>query len=547
MRPLVRAARCLPLAVALLVAPVAAAAKPLDRDAAAQDPRLTRKVSLRSHRISVGELCRELSRQSGVSIQVGSDRDGAGDELVSLDLRSVSLHAALNAIWSLFSYRDAEWLWSRTGTGDESRYRLYRPLAAQQLPGRLQAWSQEQFERQAARLIAAALAAPEERARLAEQDPIIRSALDDPQFWKALRLFHLLLPPDQRLKVLRGEARIRLPVTGLPQEGREFALEEFEKAGRMGRFGGMIGAAGPEWIEFGASPDSEPDTYSRSLFVYLQGLGGFSYAGGTPLRSDFLRHFQESWLLPGDSPDTEMEASRVGPGAREKPFPSREDPRLDQRLFELSAAAPLSFIAQLPPTQELRDPGSPSGGVLSAFLKRVADRRPQLLHKWRDGVLLCTYPSWHNPLRRAGVLPWKAREAFLALPHSPSSLLTLRDLSRIAAETTAPQFEALAEDLPNLRGAEHWRALLLLARTQPNLWKRLGSREGIPTALLRTLPPVSVPPILAEQIGSAAALRLSLQPSTSNEREEILQLEQLDERGRATSARSIILRADRPE
>ena len=93
------------------------------------DARLQTRVTLRSPRILVGEMLERLSRQSGVTLTADADSLTGGDS-VAVSLRDVPLADAMNALWSLFSYRHAEWDWRRNAIRGESgryAYTLARP------------------------------------------------------------------------------------------------------------------------------------------------------------------------------------------------------------------------------------------------------------------------------------------------------------------------------------------------------------------------------------------------------------------------------------
>ena len=74
---------------------------------------------------------------------------------------------------------------------------------------------------------------------------------------------------------------------------------------------------------------------------------------------------------------------------------------MEERLGQLSAAMPLSFMARLPAAQRY-DPDQIAGVPLEKFLSRFRDRGYELQSKWRAGTLLLTddtlYQQDLNPL-----------------------------------------------------------------------------------------------------------------------------------------------------
>ena len=77
------------------------------------DPRLQTRVTLCSPRILVGELLERLSKESGVAL-AADDESAAGSDAVTVSLQDVPLVDALDALWSLFSYKHMERDWRRT-------------------------------------------------------------------------------------------------------------------------------------------------------------------------------------------------------------------------------------------------------------------------------------------------------------------------------------------------------------------------------------------------------------------------------------------------
>lgn len=102
-----------------------------------EDTRLAALVSVSSGRVYLGELIDMLSRQSGVKVDA-EDKDGTSSEPIAIRVERMRLFDVLNGLWSILSYRGAKLDWKRDGAPGSYRYTLYRPLAARNLPDRLQ-------------------------------------------------------------------------------------------------------------------------------------------------------------------------------------------------------------------------------------------------------------------------------------------------------------------------------------------------------------------------------------------------------------------------
>ena len=83
---------------------------------ARQDARLEKRVTLSEPRVWLGDLLEKLTAQTGVSLSAGDSGDGAGDPEVTVFVTGTRLKDLMSALWSLVSYRGAEWHWhcSRT-------------------------------------------------------------------------------------------------------------------------------------------------------------------------------------------------------------------------------------------------------------------------------------------------------------------------------------------------------------------------------------------------------------------------------------------------
>jgi hypothetical protein len=137
------------------------------------DPRQERPVTDSAPLVYVGKLLEEASRQTGVAVAAGDAGDGAADFRVSVSLSKVPLGDVMSALWSLMSYRGAEWDWHRVQNSGGHRYQLLRGQSARALPARLAQAAETRFEEHAALMMRAAAASPDERARMVRENPAV--------------------------------------------------------------------------------------------------------------------------------------------------------------------------------------------------------------------------------------------------------------------------------------------------------------------------------------------------------------------------------------
>ena len=208
------------------------------------DPRLQTRVTLRSPHILMGEPLERLSKQSGVPITTDGESATGGDA-VAVSLPGVPLADAMDALWSLFSYRHAEWNWRRSpvkgaeGKGAKGKYvyRLTRPDYARFQAKRLKEQVQADFEAQAQELLNALNMPSDQLKEAAKHDFLLNSMVVDGRVEPGMRVL-AGLPPGALTALLRGGPPITMAVSQLPphskqalQEARAWLAAEFARQG----------------------------------------------------------------------------------------------------------------------------------------------------------------------------------------------------------------------------------------------------------------------------------------------------------------------------
>ncbi len=506
-------------------------ARPISKSWRRQDPRLEQRVTVAAPRLYVGDLLARLSSLSGVSIETGRLRDGTADERVTARLRECPLAEAMDALWSLLSYRGAEWHWNRTPSRGTFRYELIRPREAQDFARRLEEHVESDFLRHADHMLAAVAMSPEQRAQLARTEPTVSGLLSSERLRGGLKLFSEALSPETRAQVLRGERQVTVSVAQLSAEGKAFVQTLWARGAgnRLQSDGGAVPVPEPQSVMFEAARIG--DKVSPSLYIHPEGMGGYGYLGGTTYEASHRQRVLDLWRLPGDASDH----PHSGRAAREPEEPSeeREAARaLERRLTQLSEGAQLNLLARLPRIQS--DAGPPYGRKVKEYLEGLNRRAPYVHAKWRQGVLLLSYPAWFmeagSPGERA---PWLVVRELKAAEERGKGILSLKDLARAASVLTEPQLRDLEDEYPAMVHVAAWRDLFVLLARSRRASERLVSPEGIAVAELQSVLPDPASRRLREVLQNprAAALRLTghvdrgQEPATAAVRLEVLSSE----------------------
>jgi hypothetical protein len=451
------------------------------------DPRLEQVVSLSQTSISVADLCTRLEQETKVALSVGQN-DGAGGVLVSVHVKHVPLADIMEALWSLMSYRGAEWSWRKTETNAQPTYKFVRPLAAQMLAGRLQQIGQDLFEEEARAFVAAARLEGKQReeavlqvvTKLLQQEPsLAQEFLRSDRMWRGLLLFGSLCSEAERAAVLRGARSVRISGDGLGAEGRAFTHSIWRSdASRATQITFPERRAEPvpepSWMEFYVRRSGGGLGITPSLFIQLEGLGAYAYLGGVPLEKAMRHRILELWQLAGDGGSTAFFDRTISPPALGA-IPQSTDRRLERDLETVSRGAEVSLIARLP-SDSRGYVTDPTGRTVGKYLEDTASRPPFLQSKVRRGILLVTYPGWIWDTDTGVPAPFvsRLREA----RKQTGGVLPLRALAEVAASLSARQVATLSAEFPELTRVEPVRSLLAECHGQPLMLKAIASDAG---------------------------------------------------------------------
>lgn len=454
-----------------------------------EDARLEKTISFTASRIYVGELLEQISKRSGVVISA-SERDGATDEQVFVCLVNTKLGDCLDALWSLLSYKDAEYYWARTGEAGRYQYKLGRSQGAQKLAGRLLDLTQELFEKQANILVSALNVTPNERKVIVqkmvhdllaadgdEAKQLVKGLTENENIWAGLSLFANVLSPEQQKQVLRGENIIRKEVSELPEKGRDFVKSNWEatKAYRKFSDGHTEPVPIPTYVAFYARRQLQ-GTISPTMFIQLERIGGYGYLGGVPMEKAIRKKVGELWRLKGDLSDHALKHKIVQQPEKGGTLET-EKSLFEMRLKQTANNTPVTIMARLPDDARV-DPGLPFNQSIQAYLERLDDYPPYFQNKWRHDVLLIDYPGWFQDDAMKIPLAFVKRLRQSRIEHN--GYFYARDLAAAANFLQQDQLRRLAAEFPVLNQVADFREVWVTLSPNSQALNRLLTAQGLP-------------------------------------------------------------------
>lgn len=503
-----RLARTASFAIALLlllsVRPLPCAASPDDEEQKqpgsitatmrAEDARLGAKITLKHQRVRMDELLKEIAGQAKVKVEADPD-DGAADVHVQTYCTDLALGDAMNALWSLLSYRKGEWAWERKGEPQEFTYRLTKPVRAQKYEDGRRDWIWGTLRNHLTLVLGAVDGTDQQKSATLQtvygdlertRDPAVAARI-----WAGARLVRDKLTPAQIKQVLRGR-RFTLP---LPSAGGEAPQ----------------GAA--------PGPDATIEVSTRAgipclvcivmAYTPLAGQSGFSgtgttapIAGGAPIMLGARRTAYADWMLDGDAKDDPLAGKLIGSYGPDEPQ-SFTPPAGDYKSIEEAMIAVIAARERGPDPPQLRiehiavTTGVPvfarlheerseaylseaTGKTIKEFWAghwnpAISEWACELMPKWRDGVLLVTPIVFvtDDPPVPAKVLKALRKDA------KPGQLLPLADLTAVADLLTSKQLLRLKREFPVMAEVESAKGLLTFLHRFPGLARQAQSGQGL--------------------------------------------------------------------
>lgn len=413
---------------------------------------------------------------------MADDWTGAGDDAVMVSLRDVPLADAMDALWSLLSYRDAEWDWRRGGGGGAFTYGLARSGGARSLAARLREQLQRDVEAQAQELVAALDMPPDKLKEAAKDNFLLNTLLADGRVAPSMRAF-ASLPPETQMSMLRDEKGVNLPVSELPPASQVAVHDLWDwQIKQLVKFPpppGMYLPPVPQPTKISFSMSRSSEDIAPGLFIDV-GYGSGAYFGGSSLDKAWRKRMTALWTLPGDR-DSDPALTRLvaAPARGEREASARY--HMAPRLCQVARAASLPIIARLPDDSHTNvSTDLPYGKPLQAFLSRITtepDTPFRFYSKWRDGVLLLAYPGWVQDDTDDTRVPWplvrRLRDA-----EAGGRFLSLTDLGCAAHLLNEKQLQRLAAWFPVMENVAIWDDFLDAYYRSPEFRSQVKSPQG---------------------------------------------------------------------
>jgi len=384
----------------MLIGNISAQADGISKQMRLDDTGLSKPVRLFAPRMYVGEVMERLSAQTGVDVKANL-MDGASDPKICVFLDGVSLGDALDSIYSVLSYRGAEWIWECSGVSGSYTYLLRQPAKARSFAERMHKLVVGDFCKETEDLIRFARMSPAERLRNRQAilDTMFQQDDSEADFilnksdrmWSGLQLFNESIPRENQASILQGQTSAKLPVSALSEQGQAFVKGQWQyqaaNAKRERSDGTWEPVPMPSYIKIAGTGLMD----GRAIPGLTIQLEGYAYSGAEPLARHEFKKMSSLWNLPDDDKASDSRDKVVGTPADSAPVAAPLAP-LVRTLRDVHLGTPVGLVARLP-FRPMDAIGSPIGKTLSSFLEGLA-RNPRYMSKWRDHVLLVSDPWW---------------------------------------------------------------------------------------------------------------------------------------------------------
>lgn len=427
------------------------------------DARLNAPVTFHADRMYLGELMEALSLQTQVVLTI-DDADSFSGVRITCDLKQIPLADVMNALWSLVGFKNGLWEWKSDSKQSPAHYYFHPTQNARNLAERLNREMQEAFEAQAELMIRMASLSPVERQASADKlaasmlldDTAVAKNYVDPkagldQFWAAIRLFANIVPPEARTQIFRGET-VYLPLSSLSADDRQLALKLGGRT-KVVVTDGVRQEIAPDTIRFRSTRYiGNHKDISMHMFISVGGKEGFqgmSYFG--MLTFGLLPRAYASWILPHDLRILDIDRHPLNTLVSFK----QEDiwaatPILDHDVAQLAATEGVSFLAVIPEDVGFQMPRA-FGKTPEQYFAELWKDEPYLMHKWRDGIMLLSYPTWFygDDAQYAYGTVKRLRKSL----KQQDGLLSLKDVAEPATTLKQAQLKRLSEEFPAFQNA----------------------------------------------------------------------------------------------
>jgi len=460
------------------------AQKIIDARIRSLDTRLNTPVTFDADRVYLGEVLEKVSAQTGVSVSIPDEDLNSGIPL-TCHLKKIPLADFMNSVWSLVGFSKATWQINVDTQQNTPSYQLLPTAASRALIERLNKETEQYSGNFANLLLKMQAMTPQERqanvhplakAMLMDDDTIAKSYVKESQatehFWSMMRLFVTELNQEQQAQVFRGDT-VSLSLKNLNSVDQELVRASSGHSYII--HNGIRTENTPDTIRFAFTRYSGGNKkhMARNLCIGVGNARGFTtdvYMGAMEYSLNLLVY--EGWILPGDlrTPEVEKQSIHSLPILPEENM-WRHAPPIDLLLTQLTDSLNVSFVGVLP--EDNGDRTAISSGKSAEQCLEDLHTRANLMHKWRDGILLFNYPVWFygDDAQYSYALVKQLREN---KRRNTGHSLMLSDIADAVLTLTDAQVKRLAKEFPQVEANRAKRPIFVLYKKYPGILSKEG-------------------------------------------------------------------------
>ena len=449
----------------VIAASVVAAERQPNGSSLAAEARLSRRISISTRRILIGELLEQLSKDTGVRLSASDRVAPISGYPLTVVVHDRPAAEVLEAVRRLYHFPPDRWYWTREGSGYHTGFTLRSSLTPAAIAAARQRFAENfvlESRRRAARFFQAS---PPERAAMAANDPALASFGESPQQFERSRHFFSLIAPlsDAALQsVMRGQP-VEVPVARLSLAQRQWLQGEY----RMRNFLGKEDIVQPDQLE---KLQVVKDPEDVSVGVDLGPLGTYSVLGGYWLDGALRTAATTGWKVAGEENHAEgrVPAEGVTPRNNELALAGVEDD-IVQRLGRLGR---VNVILDRSRVGQFSAAGSTLQGPVAEALGAL-EKGNLIWKRWSSYYLLRRSDWQARPWD--SFVPWSEIKRYRKVAAEHDGYFTEAEWIELAS-LRREQLEQLSEEFPDATPIARYQVALRLIE-QMNGAERAAARR----------------------------------------------------------------------
>ncbi len=512
---------------------------------AKDDVRLDQKITITRPDICLGELLEQLSAQTKIDFNIDPDSTGSGVRVL-VRFRDTSLREIMNALWSVVSYKNAEWAWDRHGTQGSFTYTLIKTRKSESLSPQIEAMINKKFEHYVDLTLMFSRMTPTERE--ARQEELYEALMwrkemnkkfnpeqwsDDD--WTTIKLLDAMLTKPELLKLINGGV-LRVPLQKAPARAQELFKKICEQ--RSLSVDGLPQARPTEIVfdSYGRRDIASP--IFPMLFIRFNGHGTGALSGGV-LELGFRKFIEELWRFPEEKATNDLELRGIPPLSDRSVDVDNPPQKMTEaearKINTLRLMAPVwqRYFLRIGEGADISVcalvrwwPGlipAPDNHTIYEVLHPSWDNRDSPVTKWRGNVLLASYLTWYQDAEGNCSYRLIKEANRVTKKHLPSAA----ELAYLQGKVNDEQWEQLQARSEPLRRLSGSKTVLAFAAVNTDLTRPNGM--PLTEAVLDALPATV---IKAKEAGGSAvrlqSVRHPAEPKNNLPESFLLELQVLD-------------------